>query len=957
MPKNELVKPKLRRSIYIGLGGTGTDAIKVVKDYFIATTGKVPSMIKFLAIDTNQPELSRKGFEPEEQLAFVLNRPQRIYNDNPKQYDWIPDKNIENIQGIGNTGAGQVRSNGAFVLYVKENIAQSASFTSTLSQIRNSLINVTAVDPDYDLLATTKIDIHMCFSLCGGTGSGMFIEMAKLIKDLIPNSNVIGYAVSNSFYDNVGIHWNVKSNAYAALLELDYCMHAHKKEYQNSIYEKVNTKPFDALMYIDNQTYTRDGTEEEYSYEREEVLANIGYAMVLSAGSLGDDANSIIDNLKGAILNGGYDVDCRNGKKSAWVSSLGVSEIFCRKNSSLDLFAHNLAIRELGLLKDGNTIIGTAATATQWINDLNINEGGPNDPDDHDALINRMINPDLYHEITVANSIKVDNAGNVDESMFRLNSPVKFSTLESHYKSVAESLVISLDTHVKDLLFPSQGQSTCGLSYLQMVLTTLKESIERFKARLEVEIGLRNTEISNLKESETKNVLNLNNVVSSTIVLHRQQQIAALQNSIRLGRLRLFKLECAIKRRQMAIDVYTVLINKIVNDYLNEIARFRNVLEEIINSLNSEVGQFEIPEKTEERSTSVDVSFVIAQLPDSQIGDYKINNWRDFFVGTQHSTIKDLADKQDWKEYVIEYVKKLYPNHTSQTIVKILKKFKEDGTLNNYVRDVLNRARPLMEISTFGKPLNPTEFVIVSLPDASDEQTKFIRDAIDSEYKGPNAIQYISIKDSNRIIVYRQLGVIPPYFINGISSGKNGEINSFSCEDAYKQLRNNDNNYSPFTRLSFEQAVVKGGHSLDSFLGAISDNDCLEMWVTGFILGLIDRKEGVYRIESEEGEIDQDEEDDAAYIYLGRTRQEAYDYFCSEKLSDKVKKEFSSIQTSQLQKPQIREMYDSFFNFEDTASAKEIRKKYRSISLSTPEERIEDKAMFDLEFKFLKSRK
>ena len=92
MPQHVIVKPKLRRSIYIGLGGTGTDVIKIVKDYFLATTSHVPTMIKFLAVDTNQPELSRKGFESFEQLEFVLSKPQQTYNDKPAHYAWIPEK-------------------------------------------------------------------------------------------------------------------------------------------------------------------------------------------------------------------------------------------------------------------------------------------------------------------------------------------------------------------------------------------------------------------------------------------------------------------------------------------------------------------------------------------------------------------------------------------------------------------------------------------------------------------------------------------------------------------------------------------------------------------------------------------------------------------------------------------------------------------------------------------------
>ena len=908
MPQNDIVKPKLRRSIYIGLGGTGTDAIKIVKEYFLTTCGHVPSMIKFLAIDTNQAELGKKGFANNEQMAIVLSRPKPIYENAPKMYSWIPEKNIENIQGIGNRGAGQVRSNGAFALAVKENSGSEDNLTNKLIKLRNNLVNVTSDDADYDLQPSTVIDVHLCFSICGGTGSGMFLEVAKIIKKVIQNSNLIGYAVSNSFYDNVGVHWNVKSNAYASMLELDYCMHAHRREYEYSVYEPVNEKPFDALMYIDNKTYTRNETEEEYSYEREQVLSNIGYAMILSAGNLGDDANSIVDNLKGATLSGGYDIDCKNGKKSAWVSSLGVSELFCRSNSSQDLFSHKLAIQELTNLKDGNPT-NAATTAKQWIAEFKINEGGPEDPNDHDELIDRMIAPNLYQYINTANSIKVDDSGTVNDSAFLTNAPVKFQTLDNHLNTFIEGIIDKLNSHVMELIFPSQGNQTCGLSYLQSVLTTFNQSIAGYRKCLEDEITEYEIKISDGETKEGNSVKALQ--AQANARWKNQNTITLHKNAIRNIRLQRYKLECEVERRKMAIKVYSSLEIKIISDYLHEIARLRTVLDSVVNALNSEVGKFEIPEKADKRSTSVDVTSEIAQLRESQVTDEKFEDWSDFYHKTKKVTLRELADKSDWKQFVLAYVKDKYPIKSAQPIVKIMKRFDEKGILGSRLKDVLNRARPLMDVSSYGNiRLRPTEFVIVSLPNADGDETRFIRDAFDNEYQGPNEIQYVSIKDSNRIIVYKQLGVIPPYYIKGMSSGKNTDFDSLSCEDAYNCLRNSEDNYSPFTKRSYEMAVRKGGHTLDTFLGAISETDCFEMWVNGFILGLITRdSDKNYRFISKEGELDLD--DLESYINLGASRMDAYKKF--ENLKDTVKREFSQRQTEMLSEPATRIQYDQFF--------------------------------------------
>lgn len=945
-------KPKLRRSIYIGLGGTGSDAIEVVKNYFMATTKRIPAMIKFLAIDTNQQELARKGFDSSEQLPLMLSKPKAVYNNNIQKYSWIPKKNVENLQGIGSNGAGQIRSNGAFILAVKESAGQESSFSETLSSIRDRLVSITAEDPDYDLLSTPKIDVHLCFSLCGGTGSGMFLEIAKLIKKVIPNSNLIGYALSNSFYDNVGVHHNVKSNAYAALVELDYCMHAHRLDYENSDYEIVSEKPFDAVMYIDKSTYTRNETETEYKYDRDEVLSSIGYAMVLSAGNLGDDAKSIIDNLNGVINSGGYDIDCRNGKKSAWISSLGVSEIYCKKNSSLDLFSHNLAIQELGLLKEGSTA-GAEETAKEWIKQLKINEGGPDDPGDHDELINRMISPAKIQLIGNPNSIIVDDNGTVNDSMFIRNIPIKEEELEKTVKIETEKTKNELFGLINKILFPSQGQKTCGLSHLESILNTIVNSgIEKYRKRLNLEITSYQNEIEKINNDELSSVQTLRNQLQHLPILRNQNIINISKNSIKQGRCDKLKKEKEIQRREMAIKLYDAIEEKI-KEYTNAITRLQNVLQDAITSLSEEVGKFVIPEKLEERSTSVDVSSLISELPESHINDCCIKDWNDFRLHTQKPTLSELADMKDWKEFVLDYVKLLYPIQSSQPIIKIMKLLQEKQVLNHRIKDILNRARPLMDISSYGKEeeLKPTEFVIVSLPDAADAETKFIRDAFNAEYKGPNAIQFVSLKDSNRIVVYRQLGVIPPYYIKGISSGKNGVINPFSCEEAFNSLRNGSDNYSPFTKITYEKAVKNGGHTLDSLLGAISESDIMEMWVTGFVLGLISRDQfGCYRIKSDEGEIDMDDELLKSYISLGKTRKEAYMAF--ENLKESIKKEFSRDLTESLRDHKARIAFDEFLKSDDA-----MTRYKKEFSLISDEEYQNEKYELQKELNYIKARR
>ncbi len=44
---------KLKKTLYVGIGGTGTDTLLKVKKCFIDSYGEIPPMIGFLVIDTD----------------------------------------------------------------------------------------------------------------------------------------------------------------------------------------------------------------------------------------------------------------------------------------------------------------------------------------------------------------------------------------------------------------------------------------------------------------------------------------------------------------------------------------------------------------------------------------------------------------------------------------------------------------------------------------------------------------------------------------------------------------------------------------------------------------------------------------------------------------------------------------------------------------------------------------
>ena len=159
---------KIKRCLYVGLGGTGMNALLHTKKTFMDTYGEVPPMIGFLGIDTDSGAYKKslttvRGEEvilsPNEQLPILVKDARPIYDVNKEDFSWIPEKNLYALTGM-TLGAGQVRTNGRFAFTVNYvNIVQKVH--SILNQITNARIQA---NDKYELLSTnterTKNNIY-----------------------------------------------------------------------------------------------------------------------------------------------------------------------------------------------------------------------------------------------------------------------------------------------------------------------------------------------------------------------------------------------------------------------------------------------------------------------------------------------------------------------------------------------------------------------------------------------------------------------------------------------------------------------------------------------------------------------------------------------------------------------------------------------------------------------------
>ena len=319
---------KIKRCLYVGMGGTGMNALLHTKKMFVDTYGEVPPMIGFMGIDTDGNQYkktlpSTTGEEisllPNEQLPIIVRDPRPIYDVNREYFSWVPEKNLYALSSL-NQGAGQVRTNGRFAFTV--NYVQVAQkIRSILDQITNArIIN----NDKYELLGSDT-EIHMIFSVCGGTGCGTFLNMAYLLRKEAPGCKLTGYAVLPDVFksmSNSGMA-KVAPNAYGAIQDLDYLMHMGigstpvKLEYIRDSYE-IKDRPFNSVVFIDNKNENND------SYTHiDELTEMISLALVTSAGELSTASASVSDNLEKNIAEGSMDIE----NKKAWAAGMGVCEI------------------------------------------------------------------------------------------------------------------------------------------------------------------------------------------------------------------------------------------------------------------------------------------------------------------------------------------------------------------------------------------------------------------------------------------------------------------------------------------------------------------------------------------------------------------------------------------------------------------------------------------------------
>ena len=187
----------LRPTLIIGIGSSGLFIVDQVQKLFYETFQKNSLPIfKYMYIETDQGkavEETPDGNDIVSVRAHVKNLRVAIEKleaaDSRRKLDWIPE-DIESRLASINMGAGGIRPGGRMALWERDN------FTSIYSQIAGAWQSIThaqtieetrkLIEDKFDRFDTIQENpiVYVVGTLCGGTASGMFIDIGYMIRHI-----------------------------------------------------------------------------------------------------------------------------------------------------------------------------------------------------------------------------------------------------------------------------------------------------------------------------------------------------------------------------------------------------------------------------------------------------------------------------------------------------------------------------------------------------------------------------------------------------------------------------------------------------------------------------------------------------------------------------------------------------------------------------------------------------
>lgn len=865
---------KIRRSLFVGLGGTGMKALLHTKKMFVDTYGEVPNMIGFLGVDTDGGEYNSElkstdgqpvRLEPSEQMQILVSQnPQPVFQKNQPRLSWFPQENLGSLAHM-TIGAGQVRSNGRFAITYNEN-----SVAQKLKNVVNTILNVqNSFSNKYELMSSA-LEIHVVFSLCGGTGSGTFINMAYLLREAVPEAKLYGYAVLPGIFDAMinqpAAKAKVPSNAFGSLLDLDYLMHLNMADnpinidYLTRTYT-TNQTPFDAVYVIDNKNKNND-----IYNDVKDIAQMVSLALVTATGELSVAQQSVFDNVVKVIRDGNMDIE----NKKAWAAGFGICEICYNGDELTRILKYKTVARIIELLE--NTTEDTNILANNWIDDNHIRENNG-----RDDVIDYVCTKTPKIPLTAINT-PANPQPEIDAYLTSLavekpeNLTTKIDTLKTKVGEGLKHLIVE-EVNKKGGIGNAINVIEDINAQIDICLAEMRSELQTFKSKEPV--------IRSQKETTTAELVDY---MGKFIKLKKQEYIDAVVETVNQYAVILRE----INRREAAISFYSWLKLELenqetkINDLKDKLNKIKKTCDEKIAQIqynitnNTNIFQIDLAKREVNKITYDDDKIVVSDLVQSINMQDKIYD----FSSLQSEVI--LGQLKAYADTICD--KSRYNNASIDTILRGM----DDEELKNVLREAVVKSEPLIQYNSRGyvQAYQPETYFYVGVE--NKDTSVLTENNFFANMFNDRKPDFTSVGNKSKIVIYCQYGNMPLFTV--------GPVPSF--EHRYNEVMRNSNCHFGVDLLARMQ------RENFSIMPKDTSTDAVELWVKGLIFGLIknDGEKFIYKCEAE-GDIIDD-----YWVNLPQDRYEAF-------------VEFKNHQNN------IEKEYDEFFeNMQKEKGMEEINK-------------------------------
>ena len=319
----------IRPTLFVGLGTTGTNILKSLRRLLFEEYGHAGLPIfRYIAIETHTDE---KGEDPDLRLTSQLQDYERItvvnatigstvpidhkltpshprYNQHLA--DWLDPELLKVETRSFQDGAKNIRMAGRLCLW--ENWLQ---MQQKVTNARDAIIAQSTTDKTADMLTghyeskglpipagrlidNSAVNVYIVGSLCGGSCSGMLIDVAYFFRSMFASQEDSRIYGVFTMYDRdqatgKALDRTVRSaNCYGSLLELNY--YNHEDTTYNIVFptghtvEKMRRKPFDYATFVSRSSRTSAIKHVLSSGGFDEGGLNLMVALNLFAETAGD---------------------------------------------------------------------------------------------------------------------------------------------------------------------------------------------------------------------------------------------------------------------------------------------------------------------------------------------------------------------------------------------------------------------------------------------------------------------------------------------------------------------------------------------------------------------------------------------------------------------------------------------------------------------------------------------